>query len=84
MNANNLIYVLVLGAVAGWLAGQIMRGGGLGLIGNIIVGVIGAFLGSWLFGVLNISAGSGLLGQLITSTVGAAVLLFLSSLIRRS
>lgn len=84
MNADNLIYVLVLGAVAGWLAGQIMRGGGLGLIGNIIVGVIGAFLGSWLFGVLNISAGSGLLGQLITSTVGAAVLLFLSSLIRRS
>ena len=47
---NNLIYVLIVGAISGWLAGEIKRGFGFGLIGNIIVGIIGAFVGNWVFG----------------------------------
>jgi len=75
-----LLYVLIVGAVAGWLAGQIMKGSGFGIIVNIILGIVGAFLGDWLFGVLDISAGAGLVGSLITATVGAVVLVALSRL----
>jgi uncharacterized membrane protein YeaQ/YmgE (transglycosylase-associated protein family) len=57
MSAHSLIVILIVGLVAGWLAGKIVRGGGFGLIGDIIVGVIGAFIGRWLFGVLEISIG---------------------------
>ncbi len=69
-----LISFLVIGLVAGWLAGQIMKGKGFGLVGNIIVGVIGAVLGGLLFGLLGLSA-SGTIGSLVTATVGAVVLL---------
>src|SRR5437764_11853705 len=71
------------GVLAGWLARQLMKGGGFGLLGDLIVGVIGAFLGGWLFGVLGISAG-GLIGSLITATIGAIVLLFLIRLVKRA
>jgi uncharacterized membrane protein YeaQ/YmgE (transglycosylase-associated protein family) len=83
MDATSLIWFLLIGLIAGWLAGQVMRGGGFGLIGDMIVGVIGAFLGGWLFGLLGISAG-GLIGSLITAFVGAVVLIFLLRLIRRT
>ncbi len=76
----NLVWFLLIGAVAGFLAGRIMKGKGFGIIRNIVVGVIGAVLGGLLFGVLGISAGSGLLGSLVTATVGAIVLLFLVGL----
>ena len=56
MTLTGLIIFLVIGAVAGWIAGQIMRGGGFGLVGNIVVGVIGALIGGWLFGLLGITA----------------------------
>ena len=75
------IYFILIGAVSGWLAGQIWKGGGFGLFGNIIVGVIGGFLGGWLAGMLGISWG-GLLGQILISVAGAWVLLFLISLIK--
>jgi uncharacterized membrane protein YeaQ/YmgE (transglycosylase-associated protein family) len=78
---DNLIWFLIIGLIAGWLAGQVMRGSGFGLIGNLIIGVIGALLGGWLFGVLGLSA-YGLIGSLIVAFVGAIVLLFLLSLIR--
>ena len=84
MDLNALIIFLVIGAVAGWLAGVIMKGFGFGLIGNMIVGVIGAVLGGYLFGVLGISAGGGLAGSLITAVVGAVVLLFVVRLIKRA
>jgi uncharacterized membrane protein YeaQ/YmgE (transglycosylase-associated protein family) len=76
MSNQGLITFLVIGLLAGWLAGKIMKGTGYGLIGDLIVGVIGAFLGSWIFGLLGIAAW-GFLGSLVTATVGAVVLLWL-------
>lgn len=78
------LWFLIIGAVAGWLAGQIMKGGGFGIVGNIIVGVVGGLLGGWLFGLLGVSAGGGLIGSLITALVGAVVLLFIASLIKKA
>lgn len=83
MSLNALILILIIGAAAGWLAGNIMRGGGFGVVGNIVVGIVGAFLGGWLFGLLGVSLGAGLVGTLITAVIGAVVLLFLVGLIRR-
>ena len=77
------IYFLMIGLLAGWLAGVIMRGSGLGLIGNLVVGVIGAFLGGLLFDLLRIPV-SGLMGSLVTATVGAVVLLFIVGLIKKA
>ena len=83
MTGTSLIWFLLIGLIAGWLAGQVMKGGGFGIIGDMIVGVIGAFLGGWLFGLLGISAG-GLIGSLITAFVGAVILIFLLRMIRRA
>ena len=83
MDATSLIWFLLIGLIAGWLAGQVMRGGGFGLIGDMIVGVIGAFLGGWLFGLMGIAAG-GLIGSPITAFVGAVLLIFLLRVIRRA
>ena len=80
----SLLWFILIGIAAGWLAGQIMKGGGFGLIGDLIVGVIGALLGGFLFGQLDISAGGGLLGSLIVATIGAIVLLLLLRLIKRA
>jgi len=77
-----LIWFLLIGLIAGWLAGQFMRGGGYGVIGDMIVCVIGALIGGWLFGMLGIGAG-GLLGAIITAFVGAVILIALLRLIRR-
>ena len=79
----NLIWFLLIGLIAGWLAGKVMRGGGFGIVGDIIVGVIGALLGGWLFGVLGIHAG-GLVGSIITAFVGAVVLILILRVIRRA
>ncbi|HEY3052235.1 MAG TPA: GlsB/YeaQ/YmgE family stress response membrane protein [Thermoanaerobaculia bacterium] len=83
MTLEGLIWFLLVGLIAGWLAGKVMRGGGFGIVGDMIVGVIGALLGGWLFGILGIAAG-GLIGQIIVAFVGALVLLFLLRLIRRA
>jgi uncharacterized membrane protein YeaQ/YmgE (transglycosylase-associated protein family) len=83
MNAQQLVVFLLIGAVAGWLAGLIMKGGGFGILGNIIAGVIGALLGGWLFGLLGISVGGEWVGALVTATVGAVVLLFVVGLIKK-
>ncbi len=77
------IWFLLIGIAAGWLAGQIMKGGGFGIVGDLVVGVIGALLGGWLFGLVGVGMG-GLLGQLVVATVGAIVLLLLLRLIRKS
>ena len=79
----NIVWFLLIGLAAGWLAGQFMKGGGFGLVGDLIIGVIGALLGGFLFGLLGISAG-GLLGALITATVGAVVLILLLRVIKRA
>ena len=83
MTVTGLIWFLLVGLIAGWLAGQVMKGGGYGVVGDMIVGVIGALLGGWLFGVLGIAAG-GLIGAIITAFVGAVVLILLLRLIRRA
>ena len=83
MELQGLILSLIIGAVAGWLAGTMMRGGGFGVVGNIVVGIIGGLIGGWLFRYFNVSSGGGLIGSLIVSTIGAAVLLFVVSLIKR-
>jgi uncharacterized membrane protein YeaQ/YmgE (transglycosylase-associated protein family) len=84
MDISNLLLFLLIGLIAGWLAGKIMKGRGFGLVVNLIVGVVGAFLGGWLFGLLGISAGSGFFGSLLTALVGAIVLLFIISLIKKA
>jgi uncharacterized membrane protein YeaQ/YmgE (transglycosylase-associated protein family) len=71
-----LLWFVVIGALAGWLAGQFMRGHGFGLLGDIIVGIIGAFLGGYLFRAVGVEIGRGLAGSLIVAFVGAVLLLF--------
>ena len=83
MDLTSLLIFLAIGAVAGFLAGQIMKGGGFGLVGDIIVGIIGAVIGGWVFGLLGISAG-GLLGAIIVATIGAILLLFIVRLIKKA
>jgi uncharacterized membrane protein YeaQ/YmgE (transglycosylase-associated protein family) len=68
--------LVAVGVVAGWLAGRLVKGGGFGVIGDLVVGVIGAVIGGWLFRTLGASAGGGLLGSIIVATIGAVVLLF--------
>lgn len=79
----NFLWFLIIGAIAGWLAGLIMKGRGFGLLGNMVVGIVGAFLGGFIFGMLGL-ASYGLIGALVTATVGAVVLLFLISLVKKS
>ena len=79
----NLLSSLLIGAAAGWIAGQVMKGRGFGLLGNIVVGVVGSIIGGQLFGILGLSAG-GTIGVLLMSVAGAVVLLFLIGLIKKS
>lgn len=83
MDIQALLIFLAIGAVAGWLAGTLMKGGGFGLLGNIVVGILGAVVGGFAFGLLGISAG-GLLGSIATATAGAVLLLFIVSLIKKT
>ena len=78
------IWFILIGLVAGWLAGKVMGGGGYGVIGDIIVGVIGALLGGFIFGALGISAGGGLIGSLVVATIGAIILLYVIRLIKKA
>lgn len=82
MDALSIILFLVIGAVAGWLAGLLIKGGGFGLIGNIIIGIIGGFIGGWLMSLAHIQK-AGLLWELIVAVIGAVVLLFIISLFRK-
>ena len=82
MDFSSLVIFLLIGIIAGWLAGAIMKGGGFGLLGSMVLGVIGAFIGGYLFNLLGISAG-GFFGSLVTATVGAVVLLYVVKLIKK-
>jgi len=79
----SLLVWLFIGAVAGWLAGKIVKGTGFGLGGNIVVGILGAFVGDFLFGKLGIGIGSGLFGSIIAATFGAVFFLVLIRVLRR-
>ena len=81
MEGQAILITLILGAIAGWLGGQLFKGSGLGLIGNIVVGIIGGFIGYWLFGKLGVSLGHGMIGYIITAGIGALILLVILNLL---
>ena len=84
MEAHGIIAWLVIGAIAGWLAGKFVKGGGFGLIGDIVIGIIGAVIGGWLAGALGIGIGSGFVASVITALVGAIILLVIVRAIKRT
>ena len=83
MAVDSLLMFLIIGAIAGWLAGKFMKGSGFGVVGNIVVGIIGAVIGGWVFGIVGLPATTGLLGSIVVSTVGACILLFLVNLVKK-
>jgi uncharacterized membrane protein YeaQ/YmgE (transglycosylase-associated protein family) len=82
MSTEHLLLFLVIGVLAGFLAGKIMKGSGYGLVGDLIVGVIGSFIGVWVFGLFGIVVG-GILGLLVASIVGALLLLYVVRLVKK-
>ncbi len=83
MSAESLIVILLIGAVAGWLAGQVVQGTGFGLIGDIVIGIIGALIAGLLFPRLGFHLGSGIIAEIISATIGAILLLVVVRLIKR-
>jgi len=81
VSGESLLVILVVGLIAGWLAGEIVKGGGFGLIGDVAIGIVGAFIGSWLLPQLGIHLGRGIIAAIIIATIGAVLLLFLVALI---
>lgn len=84
MALEALIVLLVIGAIAGFLAGLIVKGFGFGVVGNIVVGIVGAVLGGWLLPRLGLFAGGDILGQIVTATIGAVILLIVIGVLRRA
>jgi uncharacterized membrane protein YeaQ/YmgE (transglycosylase-associated protein family) len=82
-SGDSLLVILLVGLIAGWLAGRIVEGGGFGLIGDIIVGVIGAYVAAWLLPRLGIRIGGGVIRQVVDAAIGAVILLFVIRLVRR-
>ncbi|MGN6142229.1 MAG: GlsB/YeaQ/YmgE family stress response membrane protein [Mesorhizobium sp.] len=82
MGVESLIVFLIIGAIAGWLAGLIVKGYGFGLLGNIVVGIVGALIAGWLFPTLGISLGSGIVAAIIHAAIGAIILLVLIRLVK--
>jgi uncharacterized membrane protein YeaQ/YmgE (transglycosylase-associated protein family) len=83
LSGESILVILVVGLVAGWLAGKIVQGTGFGLIGDLAIGIVGAFIASWLFPRLGIALGAGLVREIINSTIGAILLLVIIRLVRR-
>src|SRR5260370_2433451 len=79
---ESLLVILLVGLVAGWLAGKIIRGAGFGVIGDLVIGIIGAFIGDWLLPRLSIHLGTGIISAIINATIGALLLLFIIRLVR--
>ena len=75
---------ILVGLVAGWLAGKVMKGGGYGVLMDIVLGILGGFLGGWLFGILGFWPGGGIIGAIIVAFVGAVILVALTRLIKRA
>jgi uncharacterized membrane protein YeaQ/YmgE (transglycosylase-associated protein family) len=82
MGVESLLVFLIIGAIAGWLAGLIVKGYGFGLLGNIVVGIVGAFIAGWLFPTLGVSLGSGIVAAIIHAAIGAVILLVLIRLVK--
>ena len=82
MSNESLLIILGAGVIAGWLAGQIVQGTGFGIVGDLIIGIVGAFIGSWLLPQLGIHLGSGIIAAIINATIGALILLLIIRLVR--
>jgi uncharacterized membrane protein YeaQ/YmgE (transglycosylase-associated protein family) len=83
MEPQSIIIWLIVGAIAGWLAGQVVKGGGFGLIGDIIVGIIGAVIAGWLLPQIGIVIGGGFIAAIINAFIGAVILLIILRLLKR-
>jgi len=84
MSGQGLIIWIVVGGIAGWLAGLIVKGGGFGILGDIVVGIVGSLIAGALFGAFFPGIGAGVLGAIISATIGAVILLFVIRLVRRA
>jgi uncharacterized membrane protein YeaQ/YmgE (transglycosylase-associated protein family) len=84
MALETILIWIIVGAIAGWLAGLVVRGFGFGLLGNIVIGILGAILGGWLFGAAGIAIGAGILNTIITAFLGAVILLLIVRVIKRA
>jgi uncharacterized membrane protein YeaQ/YmgE (transglycosylase-associated protein family) len=82
MAIESLLIWLVIGAIAGWLAGQIMKGSGFGLVGDIVIGIVGAVVGGWLLPRIGVLVLGGMLGEVLSAVIGACVVLFLVRLFK--
>ena len=82
MSTESILVILFVGIVAGWLAGKVVRGAGFGLLGDLVIGIVGAFIASWLFPRLGISLGSSILSAIVFSALGAIILLLVVRLVR--
>ena len=82
MGVESLVVFIIIGAIAGWLAGLIVKGYGFGLLGNIVVGIVGALIAGWLFPALGVSLGTGIVAAIIHAVVGAVILLVLIRLVK--
>jgi len=83
MSGESILVIILIGLVAGWLAGKIVRGTGYGLIADIFIGIVGAFIANWLFPQLGVRLGSGIIASIIAATIGAIILLVILRLINR-
>jgi uncharacterized membrane protein YeaQ/YmgE (transglycosylase-associated protein family) len=84
MGIESIVILLIIGAVAGWLAGQIVDGFGFGLVGNIVVGIVGAFLASLILPRIGLGFGGGILASILHATIGAVILLVLLKVVKRA
>jgi uncharacterized membrane protein YeaQ/YmgE (transglycosylase-associated protein family) len=84
MGIESIVVWLIVGAIAGWLAGLIVKGAGFGLVGNIVIGIVGAVVAGWLLPQLGVNLGSGIVAAIIDSAIGGVVVLVILSLIRRA
>lgn len=80
---DGLLVFLIVGAVAGWLAGVVVKGGGFGLLGDIVVGIVGAYVAGWLFPRIGVHLGTGIAAEIVAAAIGAVILLLVIRLIRR-
>lgn len=83
MSLASVVIWLVIGAIAGWLAGEIVKGHGFGLAGNIVIGIVGAMVAGWIFPRLHVGMGNGILSHIIFAAVGAVILLILAGIVRK-
>jgi uncharacterized membrane protein YeaQ/YmgE (transglycosylase-associated protein family) len=79
-----LLYWIIVGLIAGWLAGRVMKGGGYGVLADIVLGMLGGIVGGWVFGVLGLWPGGGIIGSILVAFVGAVILVWITRLLKRA